>query len=127
MRPGVGDPIDPDGITKLEPIDEYQLTKVYGKRERFNGWELPELTTRPGDKNRKFNGVMQQMFCKYRTDAGKLVWGEWWTMNVDGRGSMNSDVAPGYKLEYDKKAGSYMPTLVPVETQQFSQFFAADQ
>jgi hypothetical protein len=127
MRPGSSEPLDPDAIKELTPVDDYQLTKMYGEKRPFRNWELPEVAAKkPGDRNRTFSGYMQQMFCKYRTQDGRVVWGEYWAMNVSGRGSMNDNVAPGYKLEYDRQIGSYSPKVVPIHTDQFSQFFPTE-
>jgi hypothetical protein len=129
MKPGTpaDKPIDPNEIDSLTPIDDLQLTKTYGKKETFTNWELPDVAAKKSEKNRKYSGHMQQMFCKYRTNTGRLVWGEWWAMNVDGRGSMNDNVAPGYQLVPNKKEGGYRPKMVDVEVSQFSQFWPADE
>ena len=126
MQPGKGQqPIDPDTIHGLTPIDDYQGTKTSGVRSNFSGWELPDVTGRNAWAGRKYSGHMQQMFCKYRTDDGRIVWGEWWHMNISGMGSMHDNVAPGYELNYNSKDRTYVPKVVPVQVEQFSQFFEA--
>jgi hypothetical protein len=128
MKPGNGQkPIDPAEITKLEPVDDLQLTKVYGQRSNFSGWPMPDLPNpKSGDDKRTFSGHLQQMFCMYKTPEGRSIIGEWWTINVSGRGSMNDNVAPGYVLKPDKATRSMMPQKVDVDLVQFSQFFDAD-
>jgi hypothetical protein len=38
MQPGLGQPVDSATISDLKPIDDYQLTKTYRKKDRFAGW-----------------------------------------------------------------------------------------
>src|SRR4051794_30021222 len=91
-------PVDPSAIHGLTPIDDHQSTKTYGVTENFANWEMPDVTGRTAWAGRKYSGHMQQLFCKYRTGDGRIVWGEWWHMNISGMGGMHDDVAPGYKL-----------------------------
>jgi hypothetical protein len=128
MQPGSGQqPIDPNTIHGLTPIDDHQGTKTYGARSNFSNWEMPDVTGRGAWAGRKYSGTMQQLFCKYRTDDGRVVWGEWWHMNISGMGRMQDDVAPGYELKYNSKDHNYVPKVVPVQVEQFSQFFEAKQ
>jgi hypothetical protein len=120
-------PVDPNAIHGLTPIDDHQSTKTYGVTENFSNWEMPDVTGRTAWAGRKYSGHMQQLFCKYRTGDGRIVWGEWWHMNISGMGGMHDDVAPGYKLNYNSKTRAYEPKVVQVQVDQFSQFFEAEQ
>jgi hypothetical protein len=128
MQPGNGQqPINPSAIHGLTPIDDHQGTKTYGVKAKFTNWEMPDVTGRNAWAGRKYGGYMQQMFCKYRTDDGRIVWGEWWHMNISGMGSMQDNVAPGYELNYNSKDHTYVPKVVPIQVEQFSQFFEAEK